>query len=103
MVDFAVYRAPNTVPQGHAGPLSGRSRAWALVGFSGREREGCDIVLDHGGVIGGGLRAPLGACPVFRSRHPGPGRGQPMMDVLLALVVAVAAYLVYAILYPERF
>ncbi|WP_363320765.1 K(+)-transporting ATPase subunit F [Acidiferrobacter sp.] len=25
------------------------------------------------------------------------------MDVLLALVVAVAAYLVYAILYPERF
>ncbi|WP_363321075.1 K(+)-transporting ATPase subunit F [Acidiferrobacter sp.] len=26
-----------------------------------------------------------------------------MMDVLLALVVAVAAYLVYAILYPERF
>ncbi|MHB1609090.1 MAG: potassium-transporting ATPase subunit F [Acidiferrobacter thiooxydans] len=26
-----------------------------------------------------------------------------MMDVLLALVVVVAAYLVYAILYPERF
>ncbi|AWP24144.1 K(+)-transporting ATPase subunit F [Acidiferrobacter sp. SPIII_3] len=26
-----------------------------------------------------------------------------MMDVLLALIVAVAAYLVYAILYPERF
>ncbi|RCN58836.1 K(+)-transporting ATPase subunit F [Acidiferrobacter thiooxydans] len=26
-----------------------------------------------------------------------------MMDVLLALIVVVAAYLVYAILYPERF
>ncbi|WP_411675220.1 K(+)-transporting ATPase subunit F [Acidiferrobacter thiooxydans] len=25
------------------------------------------------------------------------------MDVLLALIVVVAAYLVYAILYPERF
>jgi len=26
-----------------------------------------------------------------------------MVDALLALVVAVVAYLVYAILYPERF
>ncbi|MHB8254816.1 MAG: potassium-transporting ATPase subunit F [Acidiferrobacter sp.] len=26
-----------------------------------------------------------------------------MIDVLLALVIAVVAYLIYAILYPERF
>ncbi|MHB2039842.1 MAG: K(+)-transporting ATPase subunit F [Acidiferrobacteraceae bacterium] len=29
--------------------------------------------------------------------------GDPMIDLLLALVVAIAVYLVYAIIFPERF
>ncbi|WP_298137265.1 potassium-transporting ATPase subunit F [Acidiferrobacter sp.] len=45
----------------------------------------------------------MGSCPVFRVRDPDPRGGQSMIDGLLALVIAVVAYLVYAILYPERF
>ena len=50
VVDFAVYRASNAVPQGHAGPLR-RILGLGPVGFSGREREVATLFWIMGGLF----------------------------------------------------
>ena len=57
----------------------------------------------HALAVSWDLRLPYGSCAFLPMGDCPRQEGDPMIDLLLALVVAIAIYLVYAIIFPERF
>lgn len=105
---------PRLLPAGAVAGRSGfgydgRRAARAGVGdhtFTGwwiprHAERGGGHVRGDGIYVFGSVWTSRGACLLFRVGRG--AQGSRMIGVLIALVVLVVAYLVYAILYPERF